>query len=158
MFKSFTNSAVGRTGAIFIALSALAAQTPAYASNGCYGCNVIDRGEFTSIMRTQVYYQGRAFTAVDIDRSTQRVFLLNGRESGWVSGSEVYSPTAQRERNQLRDDLVTGGTVILFACMLGLCENSRSAGSAGPAPTWTQERAGQNAEYEAQHHYLNRRQ
>lgn len=158
MLKSFTKSAIGRTGAILIALSALAVQTPAYASSSCYGCNVIDRGEFTAIMMTRVYYQGRAFTVVDIDHPTKRVFLMNGREAGWVSGRNVYSSAAQRERNQATDRAAGAFAVAILACMAGLCGNSSSARSAGSSPTWTQERAARNAEAEANHHHLNRRQ
>ena len=116
MFSKVTKSAIAHASAVLLALSAAAIQTPAQASDGCFGCNVWDSGEIYSLVGKRVYVRDEAGVArrVDVRNRQVRVDFRDGTY-GWYNARIVYSASKQMERDGAT--IVTAvGICLLFGC------------------------------------------
>lgn len=103
------------------AVSLLAVQTPAQASDYCYGCNVRDEGNFyNSLIGQTVYVGSDTYRVTSIDRTGGYVYLTDRYGAAkWSNASETYTVGAQRERNDLTAGVVAGGFLLLVSALFG---------------------------------------
>jgi len=110
--------------ALSTACALIFAQTPAQASPGCNGCNLVEEGGFSARLVGQtVYYGLNPVTVAAVDTSLSRIYWRDSAgKAWWAAANTLYSPGARRERNVNYGM----GALVLGAlwCAAGGCKSS----------------------------------
>jgi len=137
-----------------IAMPAPQAQALSPNWDNCWGCNIVDGGQFTSTLVGRTVHYGdptnrTSMVVESVDFSTSRVYVRNTSTGAryWVNARSLYDASNKEERN-----MATGGAVVLGVLGALLAGGSSSNSSSRSSSSDTRYQCERRCE-QTTHHY-----